>query len=379
MGRMHTHSVAEERSPVYECQQGRAHIEAQAGWIATTRTDPHVRGCAKRSHFKFLCALLTLALTYVDGAGATAIGPAHPARVPIDAIPPSFASMAYDACAHAVMLFGGVGPSNTTWVWAGQTWLPQSAPVSPPARLGAAMTYDAAHGVVLLFGGTARTGKVLGDTWTWDGHIWRRLSPMTSPTPRTGASMAYDAVTRTVMLFGGEGEGESGRQGVSTLFNDTWVWTGAIWRRLSTPRSPSSRANASIAYDARSRSIVLFAGGAGDQLNDTWTWNGRTWARQHPPLNPPARASASMTYDAARQRIVLFGGVNIIGLADTWTWDGTTWTRQRPATVPTPGQSPSAAYDADRHRVLLWTGDATWTWTGSTWRRLGAWRIPAPL
>jgi hypothetical protein len=46
---------------------------------------------------------------------------------------------------------------------------------------------------------------------------WTQQTPATSPAPRWGPSMAYDAATRTVILFGGE----SGRY---TTFADTWAW-----------------------------------------------------------------------------------------------------------------------------------------------------------
>jgi hypothetical protein len=79
-----------------------------------------------------------------------------------------------------------------------------------------------------------------------------------------------------------------------------------------------------MAYDAGSGTVVMFGGNApGRYLNDTWTWNGRTWTRQHPAASPSARDGAAMAYDADTRTAVLFGGVPDVGtgeLGDTWAW-----------------------------------------------------------
>jgi hypothetical protein len=89
------------------------------------------------------------------------------------------------------------------------------------------MAYDPATRTMLLFGGQSdRYPSYLGDTWSWNGTTWIKLSPSTSPLARSDAPMAYDAATRTVLLFGGEGmlsEGEYG--GLS----DTWSWNGTTY------------------------------------------------------------------------------------------------------------------------------------------------------
>ena len=101
------------------------------------------------------------------------------------------------------------------------------------------MAYDPAARTMLLFGGFSdRTGSAgyLGDTWIWNGTTWRKLSPSASPPARTGASMAYDAATRTVLLFGGEGKLSRGPDGGSDgELSDTWSWSGTTWTKLSPP------------------------------------------------------------------------------------------------------------------------------------------------
>ena len=44
------------------------------------------------------------------------------------------------------------------------------------------------------------------------------------------------------------------------------------------------------------------------------------WTKQTPATSPPARADASMAYDAATGTVVLFGGYDGQLAGDTWTW-----------------------------------------------------------
>src|SRR5436305_10267179 len=52
--------------------------------------------------------------------------------------------------------------------------------------------------------------------------------------------------------------------------------------------------------------------------------SGLNWTQQTPATSPPARAGGSMAYDAATRTVVLFGGGARAPFADSWTWDGYT-------------------------------------------------------
>ena len=80
-----------------------------------------------------------------------------------------------------------------------------------------------------------------------------------------------------------------------------------------------------------------------------------TWTKQHPATSPPALANAPMAYDAATGTVVLFGGTSRRP-HQTWTWDGSTWTRQHPATSPSHWGGASMAYDAATGTVVLFGG-----------------------
>jgi hypothetical protein len=150
--------------------------------------------------------------------------------------------------------------------------------------------------------------------------------------------MVYDDKTRSLLLFGGGAHDSIGD------VNDTWTWDGSTWTQLHPATSPSPRDNASLAYDAASGLVVLFGGAdprgttggaiGGKFFGDTWTWDGSNWTQMFPSVSPPARANASMVYDAATKQTVLFGGG---------------------------GDGPRAVNQS------LPSLNDTWTWDGSNW------------
>ncbi|HVX21247.1 MAG TPA: fibronectin type III domain-containing protein [Acidimicrobiales bacterium] len=243
------------------------------------------------------------------------------------------------------------------------TWTEQHPATSPPARTGASMAYDAATGTVVLFGGLDITENGLGDTWTWDGTDWTEQHPATSPPARTGAAMADDAAAGDLVLFGGAGT----TVGTYRLLGDTWTWDGTDWTEQHPATSPAARADASIADDAATGTVVLF-GGAGTtgklgSAGGTWTWDGTDWTDQHPATSPDPRTAAPAAYDEATGSLVLFGGDNddfeVVG--DTWAWDGTDWTEQDPKTVPPPRADATMVDDVATGQLVLFGGYGTAT------------------
>jgi hypothetical protein len=266
-------------------------------------------------------------------------------------------------------------------------WTEQAPATSPSARSEAVMAYDAATKTAVLFGGSANVygGSLLGDTWTWNGTTWTEQHPATSPSARSDAVMAYDAATKTVVLFGGVSAADPNG------LNDTWTWNGTTWTEQHPATSPPARYWATMAYDTATKTVVLFGGvnlADPSGLNDTWTWNGTTWTEQHPATSPPAQYVPSMASDAANGSVVLFNGI-VTGISgdtnDTWTWNGTTWTEHHPVPGLTTRWSASMAYDAATATVVLFGGgtdsclyDATWTWNGTTWTEQHPATSPSP-
>jgi hypothetical protein len=277
--------------------------------------------------------------------------------------------IAYDGAAGNVVLFGGASGQSIygdTWIW-NYAWRQVFPTSSPSPRQGTAFAYDGAAGNVLLFGGSPTApvgaGTAFGDTWTWDGCNWTQQFPPTSPPARVWSQMVYDPVTRTVLLFGGTNTPDG-----NDSYSDTWEWNGLTrtWRELQPTSHPSARTTNPMAYDPRTRTVVLLGGVATNltALNDTWTWNGINWVQHFPATSPEPRNGPGMVYDSALGAVVLFGGAVGIccssNLNDTWVWNGVDWTEIYPATMlPQARNGVNIAYDPIYRVTLLFGGDTS--------------------
>jgi len=232
------------------------------------------------------------------------------------------ASMAYDAATHQLVLFGGEevwggldygGQLNDTWIWTGTTWRELSPAKSPDARAYASMAYDAATHQLVLFGGEdPNSYSFFADTWSWSGTSWTEVSASTTGLGALdGTAMAYDAATSTLVLFGGSNSS-------GTDSNDTWTWNGTKWTQSAPAQSPPTLDGGSMDYDEATGQLVLFGGYDAGALDDTWTWSPTTWTELTPSKVPPARAYATMAYDAGADQLLLFSGWP--SLDDTWIW-----------------------------------------------------------
>jgi hypothetical protein len=173
--------------------------------------------------------------------------------------------------------------------------------------------------------------------------------------------MAYDAATRTVVLFGGEAAASAGGQ----YLGDTWLWDGHRWSEAHPPVSPPPRMAAAMAYDASTGTIVLF-GGEGNvppyqigPLGDTWTWDGTNWRQWHPAISPQPRRGHGMAAYPPGHGVVMFGGDTGVGMHpvwsnETWFWNGRTWSMLHPPQSPSPTADVSMVYDAATGGVLLY-------------------------
>lgn len=179
---------------------------------------------------------------------------------------------------------------------------------------------------------------------------------------------------------------------------------------------PSARYLAPLAYDAATKSSVLFGGvvdnsvqftGSGNITvtaitgNDTWLWNGSAWSQAHPATSPSTRFGAAEAYDPATSQLVLFGGGTQsttidsqgnetdsgVAYNDTWTWNGTTWTQLHPSLSPAGRAGAQLVYDAAIGKLVLVDGDDaagngftdTWLWDGTTWQRVQTANSPLGL
>lgn len=231
-------------------------------------------------------------------------------------------------------------------------WTQLSPATSPPGLSDAASAYDPATGQLILFGGLGGTNSTtgLGTTWDWNGTSWTQLSPATSPSPRFWASLAYDSATSQLVLFGGAG--------ANGFNDDTWSWNGTNWTEEETSPNPTAREGASMAFDPATSQLILFGGWNGSSLlSTTWAWNGSNWAKLSPSTSPPARFLAPMAFDTASNELVLYGGGGTSSiLSDVWTWSGNQWTEL--ATEPTADQdfAGSLVFDPETTDLFLYGG-----------------------
>lgn len=288
----------------------------------------------------------------------------------------SFATMSFGPTVNQMILFGGFGTVtriNDTWSWDGATttWteLNDGSSGSPPARSNAVLGYDPVNNQNILFGGQSNSGD-LGDTWSWNGTSWS-VPPLitTSPAARDSASFALDANNKLILFGGINGQ----------IFGDTWSWTGTDWTALINP--PSSRSNASMAFDSATNQLIVFGGSDFvSTRNDTFNWDGNAWIELFPATLPPPRAFASMAFDSVTNQLILFGGFDSLGspLNDTWNWDGTDWIELFPATSPPQRAFASMAFDSATSQLILFGGfdslgnvlNDTWNWDGTTWTQI---------
>ncbi len=202
---------------------------------------------------------------------------------------------------------------------------------------------------------------VCGHTIRFDPRkrTWTDLAPQTSPVAVQNnfrqalcwGALCADPVNQELVLVGGCG---ADNQNASP---GTWIYSTKEnhWRRLAAKVEPGPRALAPMAYDAESRSIVLFGG---DRLNellgDTWVYDcaGRTWQHRRPPLSPAPRFGHGLVAPHGSKGVVLVGGKTYTSSNayvamlyaplpfEMWTYDvkADRWTR-----LKTQGQPPQVA------------------------------------
>jgi type II secretory pathway pseudopilin PulG len=215
----------------------------------------------------------------------------------------------------------------------------------PPARHDPVLGYDYKDGYFVLFGGCTAIGgwtqslpgcpigDAIGDTWIWNTTTrhWAELN-ISGPPARYAASMAYDAATRSLLLFGG--------CGATCPMNDTWSFSHGAWTQLHPSPAPSPRYGASLFWNTASSADVLF-GGCGSSVagcsssalyRDTWNFSRGNWSQQHPSVSPSARLFAEsfgLVYPAftGYTNALCYGSTGILSgsLSDCWVWTGTGW------------------------------------------------------
>lgn len=216
-------------------------------------------------------------------------------------------------------------------------------------------------------------------------------SSTTQPTPRGDAAGAVDPVTGDFYLFGGDVGPVESCMARPMFSGETWRYDARCgrWEHLQPEGSPSPRARAAYALDARRRRMLVFggrsrtgSGGAYTLYNELWSLDlcdGR-WTMAAPQgAGPTARANATLVVDESADAAILFGGntstdgARFVPRNDTWRLDlaSLTWTRVTSGRAP-PAREFHAAAARDGAVLMLGGGDAN-AFTGPFLR--DAWRL----
>lgn len=195
--------------------------------------------------------------------------------------------------------------------------------------------YDVtAHRVRIIGGAEQLTAHARDSVWEWDGVSWRMISE-SGPTSRGNASVAYDSKQRLAVLTGGTKRADN--DSAYEVVADTWQAATTAWRPMS-KREVEPRDHHALVYDDAREGLLLFGGMLRDRAaplpTDTWILRAEGWSRAT-TVGPPGRARTALAYDQKRREVVLFGGV---------------------------GQDRGAG------QGQLFLND-TWLWNGSRWRR----------
>lgn len=297
--------------------------------------------------------------------------PVSPTPLPTGPVSAFGFSVVDDPATHRVVLFGGVGSYDDTWLWNGSQWLRANPAVSPPGRFHAAAAYDPATATVVLFGGRLEDGEVRNDTWSWNGSGWRELNDGTGGPPAgEGALMAWDSAAGTMLLV-------TPAESANATGGETWTWSGTRWSRVIGGDLPAPIAG-EMAFDPVSRTLLFVSPllpPSGEGVT-TWQWTGASWRKL--AATPPT-ATTGMALDPTSGRVLLCSDPTTTSQAMLWSWTGATW-----QPVPHSALSAelgSAAVDLDQGEFLMFgfltptTQPApqpvhVWGWTGGAWQRL---------
>ncbi len=130
-------------------------------------------------------------------------------------------AISYDQATRTIIIVGTTPtyePACETWSWNGSEWQQLHPASAPTSRYGASLAPDAGAKGLVMFGGSGP--PPLDDTWTWDGLTWEQRH-VPGPSARHGAAFALDESRHSVVLAGGVTD--------TSMYSDTWLWDGLHW------------------------------------------------------------------------------------------------------------------------------------------------------
>jgi hypothetical protein len=238
-----------------------------------------------------------------------------------------------------VLLFGGWGYYNTTWVFdlSNKYWSVRNPTHSPPARYWHGMGSIWGDDKVVMFGGQG-AGGYLQDTWVYDSsdNKWTNQNPSgDKPYYYYTHSMATIWGTKSLLLYGG------------MYGNETWIYDypNNTWTKRSPPKTPDARYYHSISSIHGTDKVLLYGGQYGNVLlDDTWIYDysENSWVKRNPTGNPGTRSYPAMFPVYGTDQVVLYGGW-WYNYEDIWIYDYSDdkWSIKKPTN---PAETPVAGW-----------------------------------
>ena len=206
--------------------------------------------------------------------------------------------MAYDPAANSMILFSGyvsgTCPSDT-WSFSNGTWTQLSA-VGPPGRYRGDFAYDADMKAMILTGGSnCAESYFYTDTWEYANNTWTNITSLVTGTPPglVRAKMVWDAFDHEIVLYGGDDHAGSGT-------TETWIFKNMTWSESTLSPTPGARTYFQMVYDPQKSAVLLFGGSptsdSGTCYQDTWVFQGGNWTKLTPLVSPSVRGYGMMAY-----------------------------------------------------------------------------------
>lgn len=192
---------------------------------------------------------------------------------------------------------------------------------------------------------------------------WVKLADSGGPPGLTGATMAT-LPDGTILYFGGNTDPDAGSTGTTSLTNETWLWTGDGWTKLSPATSPPARTQAALGPFGAGALLVGGYDGASSQLTDAWNWvpDQTIWIPSTPQLLQGQQAEGlayAATATMPGDQVYLYGGESSIDgiTSGLWRFDSYTWTELFPSTTspakPEAVRGASMVYDPVTQDLLV--------------------------
>lgn len=239
----------------------------------------------------------------------------------------AYAAVAFDRLAGDGVIFGGRSANGTTlndtWINDGDfpgSWVDKSDDlnVSPPPLTNASIIDDRSDGYFVLFGGQFANGTASGETWEFRGlDQWVDVTPFQaqSPPAQAGAGLAFDEADNTTLLFSGLGD------------VGLWAFQRGNWSAIpytKSPQSPSLRSGEAFAYDPADEAVLMVGGSdRNGTLDETWEWSGGIWRDYTPGSSVPESLVPRVAYDPHGPGMLLYLGDKT---ESTWEFANSTWT-----------------------------------------------------